>query len=96
MKIDKDTVDKIAHLARLELNEAEKEKAIIELSEILSFMAKLDELDTTGVQPLVYMNDALNVLRPDEVHQEITTAEALSNAPLSDGTYFKVAKVIEK
>lgn len=96
MKIDKDTVDKIAHLARLELNEAEKEKAIVELSEILSFMAKLDELDTTGVQPLVYMNDAVNVLRPDEVHQEITPAEALLNAPLSDGTYFKVAKVIER
>ncbi|TAF46135.1 MAG: Asp-tRNA(Asn)/Glu-tRNA(Gln) amidotransferase subunit GatC [Sphingobacteriales bacterium] len=96
MKIDKDTVDKIAHLARLELNEAEKQKAIVELSEILSFMAKLDELDTTGVQPLVYMNDAVNVLRPDEVRQEITTAEALLNAPLSDGTYFKVAKVIER
>lgn len=96
MKIDKDTVDKIAHLARLELNEAEKEKAIVELSEILSFMAKLDELDTTGVQPLVYMNDAVNVLRPDEVRQEITPAEALLNAPLSDGTYFKVAKVIER
>jgi aspartyl-tRNA(Asn)/glutamyl-tRNA(Gln) amidotransferase subunit C len=96
MKIDKDTVDKIAHLARLELNEAEKEKAIVELSEILSFMAKLDELDTTGVQPLVYMNDAVNILRPDEVHQEITTAQALANAPLSDGTYFKVAKVIER
>lgn len=96
MKIDKNTVNKIAHLARLELNETEKDKAIIELSEILSFMAKLDELDTTGVQPLVYMNDAVNVLRPDEIHQEITTAEALLNAPLSDGIYFKLAKVIDK
>lgn len=96
MKIDRDTVDKIAHLARLELNEAEKDKAIIELSEILSFMAKLDELDTEGVQPLVYMNDAVNVLRKDEVHQEITTHEALSNAPLHNEQYFKVSKVIEK
>lgn len=96
MKIDKDTVDKIAHLARLELNEAEKDKAIIELSEILSFMAKLDELNTEGVQPLVYMNDAVNVLRKDEVHQEITTQEALFNAPLRNEQYFKVSKVIEK
>lgn len=96
MKIDKDTVDKIAHLARLELNEAEKDKAIIELSEILSFMAKLDELDTTGVEPLVYMNDAVNVFRADEVRQVITTDEALLNSPLTDGTYFKVAKVIER
>jgi aspartyl-tRNA(Asn)/glutamyl-tRNA(Gln) amidotransferase subunit C len=96
MKIDRDTVDKIAHLARLELNESEKDKAIIELSEILSFMAKLDELDTEGVKPLVYMNDSVNVLRTDEVHQEITTEEALSNAPLHNEQYFKVSKVIEK
>ena len=96
MKIDRDTVDKIAHLARLELNETEKDKAIVELSEILSFMAKLDELDTEGVQPLVYMNDAVNVLRKDEVHQEITTQEALSNAPIRNEKYFKVSKVIEK
>ena len=96
MKIDRDTVDKIAHLARLELNEAEKDKAIIELSEILSFMAKLDELNTEGIQPLVYMNDAVNVLRKDEVHQEITTQEALLNAPLRNEQYFKVSKVIEK
>lgn len=96
MKIDKATVDKIAHLARLELTEAEKERSIEELSEILSFMAKLNELDTDGVKPLIYMNDAVNVLRKDEVIQEMTRAEALSNAPLKNGEYFKVAKVIQK
>lgn len=96
MKIDRSTVDKIANLARLELTETEKDKAIIELSEILSFMSKLDELDTTNVQPLVYMNNDVNVLRIDEVHQEITTAQALFNAPKTNGTYFMVAKVIEK
>ncbi|MBD3749739.1 MAG: Asp-tRNA(Asn)/Glu-tRNA(Gln) amidotransferase subunit GatC [Sphingobacteriales bacterium] len=96
MKIDKATVDKIAHLARLELTEAEKERSIEELSEILSFMAKLNELDTDGVKPLIYMNDAVNVLRKDEVIQEMTRAEALSNAPLKNDEYFKVAKVIQK
>ena len=96
MKIDRETVDKIAHLARLELTEAEKERSIIELSEILSFMAKLNELDTTGVEPLIYMNDEVNVLRVDEVIQEMTREEALLNAPLKTAEYFKVTKVIQK
>ena len=96
MKIDRETVDKIAHLARLELTEAEKERSIIELSEILSFMAKLNELDTTGVEPLIYMNDEVNVLRADEVIQEMTREEALLNAPLKTAEYFKVTKVIQK
>ncbi|WP_026903072.1 Asp-tRNA(Asn)/Glu-tRNA(Gln) amidotransferase subunit GatC [Pedobacter glucosidilyticus] len=96
MKIDKETVDKIAHLARLVLTEEEKNRFIEELSEILSFMEKLGELDTTGVEPLIYMNEHVNVLRPDEVIQEISREEALSNAPLKNEAYFKVSKVIEK
>ena len=96
MKIDRETVDKIAHLARLELTEAEKERSIDELSEILSFMAKLNELDTDGVEPLIYMNDAVNILRKDEVIQEMTREEALSNAPLKNDTDFKVSKVLHK
>ena len=96
MKIDKETVEKIAHLARLELTEKEKEKSIEELNEILDFMAKLNELDTTGVEPLIYMNEAVNVLRADEVKQEMTREEALLNAPLKNEEYIKVAKVIQK
>ena len=96
MKIDRETVDKIAHLARLDLTEAEKERSITELSEILSFMAKLNELDTAGVEPLIYMNDEVNVLRADEVIQEMTREEALLNAPLKTTEYFKVTKVIQK
>jgi aspartyl-tRNA(Asn)/glutamyl-tRNA(Gln) amidotransferase subunit C len=96
MKIDKETVEKIAHLARLELTDVEKERSIEELSEILSFMAKLNELDTTGVEPLIYMNNSVNVLRVDEVIQEMTREEALKNAPLKTDQYFKVSKVIQK
>ncbi len=96
MKIDKETVDKIAHLARLELTEVEKERSIEELSEILSFMEKLNELDTSGVKPLIYMNEAVNVMRPDVVIQELTREEALKNAPLKNEEYIKVSKVIQK
>jgi len=96
MTIDKETVDKIAHLARLELGEDEKQQLMGDMGKILDFMAKLNEIDTTGVEPLVYMTDEINVLREDEVKQQITHEEALLNAPKQDGKHFLVAKVIEK
>jgi aspartyl-tRNA(Asn)/glutamyl-tRNA(Gln) amidotransferase subunit C len=96
MTIDKETVDKVAHLARLELAEDEKEKLMGDMGKILDFMAKLNEIDTTGVEPLVYMTDEINVLREDVVKQEITHEEALLNAPKHDDNYFLVAKVIER
>lgn len=96
MTIDKDTVEKVAHLARLELNETEKEEMIKDMSKILDFMAKLNELDTSGIEPLVYMTDDANVLREDVIKQQITHEEALQNAPKHDENYFLVAKVIEK
>jgi len=96
MIIDKETVEKVANLARLELADSEKDEMIKDMSKILDFMAKLNELDTTGVEPLVYMTDEVNVLRDDIVKQEITTEEALKNSPKHTDEYFLVAKVIEK
>jgi len=96
MTIDKETVDKIAHLARLELSPGETDEMITDMSKILDFMAKLNEIDTAGVEPLVYMTDEVNVLREDVVEQQITHQEALQNAPKHDEDYFLVAKVIEK
>ncbi len=96
MTIDKETVDKVAHLARLELAEDEKLVLIEDMGKILDFMDKLNEVDTTGVEPLVYMTDEINVLREDVISHEITHEEALKNAPKHDGDYILVAKVIEK
>ena len=96
MTIDKETVEKVAHLARLELAEDEKETLIEDMSKILGFMAKLNEIDTAGIEPLVYMTNEINVLRDDVIKQEITHQEALQNAPKHDENYFLVAKVIEK
>lgn len=95
MTIDQETVDKIAHLARLELSGDEKQEMIKDMSKILDFMAKLNEIDTSGIEPLVYMTNEVNVLREDEVKQEITHEEALQNAPKHDDDYFLVAKVID-
>ncbi|SDF06520.1 aspartyl/glutamyl-tRNA(Asn/Gln) amidotransferase subunit C [Mucilaginibacter pineti] len=96
MTIDKETVEKVAHLARLELTETEKQEMIVDMSKILDFMAKLNELDTSGVEPLVYMTEGANVLREDVVKQQITHEEGLQNAPKHDKDFFLVAKVIEK
>ena len=96
MKIDLETVGKIAHLARLEVIESEQVGLLDDMNKILSFMEKLNELDTDGVEPLVYMTDEINVFRDDEVKHEITVEQALQNAPKQDGKYFRVAKVINK
>src|ERR1700761_396276 len=95
MKVDDQTVDKIAHLARLELAADEKQEMIGDMNKILDFMAKLNEVNTNGVEPLVYMTDEINTFREDVVKQEITHEEALLNAPQQDGEHFLVAKVID-
>ena|SRR5687767_7070585 len=95
-KIDKETVDQIAHLARLEFNDKDKEEIIKDLNNMLAFVEKLNELNTDGVEPLIYMTDEVNHLREDEPRLEITQKEALQNAPKHDSDYFKVPKVVEK
>jgi aspartyl-tRNA(Asn)/glutamyl-tRNA(Gln) amidotransferase subunit C len=95
MKITEDTVDKIAHLARLEVNAEEKEQLMADMSRILTFMDKLNEVDTSNVEPLVYMTEEVNIFRKDEVKELITHEEALQNAPERDENYFLVPKVIE-
>lgn len=94
MNIDRETVDKIAHLARLDLAENDKQEMIGDMNRILDFMAKLNEVDTSGVEPLVYMSNEVNVFREDVVKHDITTEEALENAPKHNDQYFMVAKVI--
>jgi aspartyl-tRNA(Asn)/glutamyl-tRNA(Gln) amidotransferase subunit C len=94
MKIDKETVDKIAHLARLEFENEAKDAIVNDMNNMLGFIEKLNELDTSDVEPLIYMSDEVNVLREDDVKHEITQEEALKNAPKHDSDYFKVPKVI--
>ncbi len=96
MKVDIETLEKVAHLARLEVKEEEKQGLLDDMNNILSFMDKLNEVNTDDVEPLIYMNDEVNVLRDDEVKQVISRTEALQNAPKQDGKFFRVAKVINK
>ncbi|HET7819214.1 MAG TPA: Asp-tRNA(Asn)/Glu-tRNA(Gln) amidotransferase subunit GatC [Bacteroidia bacterium] len=95
-KINIETVDKLANLSRLEFDGKEKDGIINDLNRMLDFISKLDELDTTNVDPLIYMNDQKNILRPDVIKQTISQAEGLKNAPKKDSDFFKVPKVVDK
>jgi aspartyl-tRNA(Asn)/glutamyl-tRNA(Gln) amidotransferase subunit C len=96
MQVNDELVDHLANLARLSFKPEEKEAITADLQKMISFIEKLNELDTTGVEPLLFMSDEVNVLREDVVQGSITTEEALRNAPVADEQFFKVPKVIKK
>jgi aspartyl-tRNA(Asn)/glutamyl-tRNA(Gln) amidotransferase subunit C len=96
MQVDDALVDKLATLAHLQFDATEKESIKTDLQKMISFIDKLQELDTTGIEPLMHMSDAVNVLRPDEPGAMLLQPEALRNAPQHDGQYFQVPKVIKK
>jgi aspartyl-tRNA(Asn)/glutamyl-tRNA(Gln) amidotransferase subunit C len=96
MNIDAKMVDNLAHLARLRFDDAEKESIRADLEKMVAFVEKLQAIDTTGVQPLLHISDAANVLREDIVEGSITREEALLNSPVKDEAFFKVPKVIKK
>lgn len=94
-KIDIKTVDEVAHLARLEFTEEGKAEILNDMNRMLAFVGKLNEMDTEGIEPLIYMTDEVNVMREDEPKVTISQKEALKNAPKKDSDYFKVPKVID-
>lgn len=95
MQIEKQTLENIAHLARLRFDEAQTEKMIAEMSKILSWMEKLNEIDTENVTPLIHISQEVNILRNDEPKPSLDHEKALLNAPKRDANYFRVPKVIE-
>lgn len=96
MQINQELILRLEELARLELSEQEREKIRQDLENILAMCQTLEELDTEHVAPLVYISEEINVLRSDEVKHQVDRQSALANAPDTDGTYFKVPKVIDK
>jgi aspartyl-tRNA(Asn)/glutamyl-tRNA(Gln) amidotransferase subunit C len=96
MEVNDALVNKLAHLSRLKFEEVEKKEIKKDLQKMIAFVEKLNELDTTGVEPLLHMTDEINILREDEVKGSIVREEALRNAPSHDEQFFKVPKVIKK
>ncbi|NMC27983.1 MAG: Asp-tRNA(Asn)/Glu-tRNA(Gln) amidotransferase subunit GatC [Syntrophomonadaceae bacterium] len=87
-------VEHVALLARLSLNEAEKEKFASQLSMILDYAGKLNLLPTEGVEPLTHILPISNVMRPDEAKPSMPRDEIISNAPLAEEGQYKVPKII--
>jgi aspartyl-tRNA(Asn)/glutamyl-tRNA(Gln) amidotransferase subunit C len=96
MKLSREEVKHIAMLSRLELKEEEVEKFQTQLSEILDFVEKLNELDTEGIDPKFQIIPPQNVLREDVSGVSLSREKTFMNAPETDGEYFIVPKVVKK
>jgi aspartyl-tRNA(Asn)/glutamyl-tRNA(Gln) amidotransferase subunit C len=96
MEITEEIVDHIAHLARLEFEGDAKIAIQKDMNNIVQFMAKLGEVDTENVAPLIFMSEEVNVLREDVAVETLSQEEALKNAPKRDSDYFRIPKVLDK
>jgi len=94
MKINNDEVERVAQLARLDLSKDEVENMTRQLDAILSYVAKLDELDTTGVAVTTHTQDVVNAFRDDAVRASLPREKALAAGPRQNGETFVVPKVI--
>lgn len=93
--IDEKQVREVAMLSRLELSDSEVSTFAAQLSEILSYVEKLGELDTEGVEPLSHSLPVQNVFRADEPLDTLSTEKALANAPEDDGHFFLVPRILD-
>jgi aspartyl-tRNA(Asn)/glutamyl-tRNA(Gln) amidotransferase subunit C len=105
MSVSEQDVERVAELANLELTSTEKAAMLRDLNSVLGYFAQLNELDTTSVPPMLQVaaqsmaseeTQATLHLRPDEIAPSLDRDRVLACAPDTDGTYFKVPKVIER
>ncbi len=94
-KITVKDVEYVADLAQLTLDEATKQRVVGELNDILSYMDKLNELDTEGIEPMMHAIPMVNVFREDVVGESLDREAALMNAPKTDGEYFLVPRILD-
>ena len=96
MKVNNNLIQDIAKLSKLKFDDSAEEKMKADLGKMLDFVDKLNEIDTEGIDPLIYMSEEVNVLREDKVTEETSQEDALKNAPEKDSDYFKVPTVLKK
>lgn len=96
MEISLKTIHHLAHLSRLQLNEAQATQYQSDMQRMVAFIEKLQTLNTDGVEPLLMLSDSSNALRADQLIESLSAAEALKNAPTHNQQYFKVPTVIKK
>jgi aspartyl-tRNA(Asn)/glutamyl-tRNA(Gln) amidotransferase subunit C len=93
-KITREEVHHVANLARLDLTEQEETRMTLQMNDILSYMEKMEGLDTSNVPAMTHATQQQNIFRPDEVHPSLPRDQVLENAPETDGVHFVVPKVI--
>jgi len=95
MTIDNQLISRLEHLARLELSEEERQGIMNDLNKILQMVEKMNEVNTDNVEPLVYINELVNVWREDNIGGQVSRESALKNAPEKNDEFFKVPKMIK-
>jgi aspartyl-tRNA(Asn)/glutamyl-tRNA(Gln) amidotransferase subunit C len=96
MEVNNKLIQDIAKLSKLKFDDSAEEKMKADLEKMLAFVDKLNEIDTEGVDPLIYMSEEVNVLREDKVTEATSQEDALKNAPEKDSDYFKIPTVLKK
>lgn len=87
-------IEHVAWLARIELTEDEKKSFTQQLNEILDYFKKIDEVDTSNIEPTFHVLDLVNVLRDDKVEPSLSTEDALKNAPQKEDSFIKAPKIL--
>jgi aspartyl-tRNA(Asn)/glutamyl-tRNA(Gln) amidotransferase subunit C len=95
-KLDEHTIDRLAKLAYLSFEPDEKQSLLNDLNKMVSFVEKLNELDTSNVEPLIYPNEEEGILRPDLAQKPLEQADALKNAPDKSRGMFRVPLYVSK
>jgi len=95
MKVDRKQVEYVAELARIELDEEEKAIYSDQLSTILAFFDRLEEVDTKDVPPTSHVLDLVNALRPDDIRTSLSVDEGLKNAPDRKKRFFRVPRILD-
>ena len=96
MEITNELVGNLANLSKLSFDENGTSEIRNDLQKMVGFIEQLQSVDTNGIEPLLHMGDAVNILRQDQVQGSIERKDALLNAPIADDAFFKVPTVIKK
>lgn len=96
IKVNDQLIADLSRLAKLKFDKESSERMKSDLKNILGFVYRLSEVDTEGVDPLIYMSEEVNTLREDNIANEVSQKNALKNAPQKDSDYFKVPTVLKK
>lgn len=96
MQIDDALIDRLLSISRLRIAPDRRPELKADMERILGFVEKIQEVDCTGVEPLIHVNEEVNHLRPDKPGEVLSHEDALQNAPSKDSDYFRVPKFIER